>query len=204
MWSGATVAIVGGGPSLDPHDITVAHRNGARVIGVNDAYRFGVGIDLLFWGDFDWYFGTEKHQGHREGVLKWPGIRVTTAHQCAEEPAVHYLIANHSPGLHPPPYLKWYRNSGFSAVALAVLLGAKRIVLLGFDGKRVHGAHNWHVDNVRDVSVDVYQAHQQVAHQLVADVKAWPGAGDVQIWNATPNSAYTAFPITTASQEFPS
>ena len=203
MWKGATVAVVGGGPSLDPRDIVAAHANGARVIGVNDAYVFGVAIDLLFWGDHDWYFGTETHPGHKAGVQKWPGIRVTTAHQCADEPAVNYLIRSQSAGLQLFPALKWYRDSGLSAIALAVSLGAKRIILLGFDGRQIKGQHNWHKDNVREVPSYVFDDHRHSARTLVDDIKHWPGAEDVQIWNASPDSAFDAFPLTNGEQEFP-
>ena len=54
---------------------------GARVIGVNDAYKFGTLVDVCFWGDARWFYGNPDtgHPGHKDRVLKWPGIGVFCA-----------------------------------------------------------------------------------------------------------------------------
>ena len=205
MWDGANVGIIGGGPSLHISDIKHLRERGYRLIGVNDAYRFGVDIDICFWGDGDWYFGNplKKHPGHRSQVQAWPGLRVTIAPECVEEPGVLGLVRWSEPGLHPLPRLHWYQSSGLSAVALAVQLGATKVVLLGFDGKRVEGKHNWHDDNVHDVDDQVFKHHVEQSYKLIDDIKCWPNISTPSIWNCTPNSSYGSFayaPITEVAE----
>jgi len=45
-----------------------------------------------------------------------------------------------------PDFLGWYNNTGATAVGLALRLGARRVVLLGFDMKWAEGdpGHNFH------------------------------------------------------------
>lgn len=196
MWKGATVAIIGGGPSLTKADVEFARCWGCRTIGVNDAYLFGVSIDICFWGDRRWYFGSPEtgHTGHRERVQAWPGIRATCCMDCQDESGVHTLIRDMSPGLHAPPRIKWYANSGWTAVGLAALLGADRIVLLGFDGRSVDGQFNWHPDNVSKVDDTVFNYHRSSGRELANDIQNWPSSRRTIVWNCTPDSAYDAFP----------
>lgn len=196
MWKGASVAIIGGGPSLTIDQIAHVRAAGFRTIGVNDAYQFGVMIDICFWGDRLWYFGNVEtgHPGHREQVQKWPGLKVTSCMDCVDEPNVFTLIRETSPGLHPPPRIKWYANSGWTALGLAVMLGAKRVVLLGFDGCRVNGSLNWHQDNVSAVEDSVFLYHHASGRQCAEDIRSWPDTNNLTIWNCTPETTYNAFP----------
>lgn len=195
MWKGASVAVVGGGPSLTLRQVQAVRNAGFRTIGVNDAYLFGVAIDVCFWGDMRWYFGHSEtgHPGHRERVLKWPGLRVSCSMSCIDEPGVFTMVRYDGPGLTLPPHLRWYANSGLSAIGLATVMGASRIVLLGFDGQRVNGKMNWHDDNVSQPEDSVFKLHRESARQCAADLEQWPGGSPI-VWNCTPDSAYDAFP----------
>lgn len=196
IWKGASVAIVGGGPSLTKEQVAAVRDAGFRTIGVNDAYLFGVAIDICFWGDRLWYFGNpvNGHPGHRERVLKWPGLRVTCCMDCVDEPGVYTLIRERSEGLHPPPRIKWYANSGWTALGLAVMLGARRVVLIGFDGRAQGARYNWHPDNASGADASVFGFHKESGRQCAKDIAAWPDTTGIQIWNCTPGSAYDAFP----------
>lgn len=196
MWKGATVAIIGGGPSLTKEDVELVRSHGCRTIGVNDAYQFGVSIDICFWGDRRWFYGCAEtgHKGHRERVLAWPGLRVTCCMDCQDEVGVYTLIRESSPGLHPLPRIKWYANSGWTAAGLATLLGASRILLLGFDGRFVKGQNNWHSDNVSRVDETVFAYHRSSGREFAEDLQKWPSMTKPTIWNCTPDSAYDAFP----------
>lgn len=243
IWEGATVAVVGGGPSLKDVDLTPVLSK-FRVIGVNDAYKYGVGVDLVYWGDDSWYWGRKgtivacegcgneqlvnlsikemcdespekfkvrcpkckgdrhatvrehDHPGHRTPLLKWPGMKVTTAQRSASEPNTLYLAPWVTPSgtkLVPPPYMGWYGCSGLSAIGLAVMLGASRVVLLGFDGRKAKdGSDNWHPDNVAGpVQMTNYARFRSEADKLMDDLKHWQFP--TQIVNTCMASGYEAF-----------
>lgn len=200
MWEGARVAVIGGGHSLTSEQVRIVRQAGYRTVGVNHAYKLGVNIDICFWGDKDWFYGVDGNPGQSEGVLAWPGLRVTISPECAHESAVCYLIAWNTPGLQPLPRLRWYRSSGLSAIALAAQLGASRIMLLGFDGYAANGQTNWHADNIHPPDDRVFNAHKECARELVRDLAEFPDTKRVQIWNASPGTAYDAFPTTTVEQ----
>lgn len=68
------------------------------------------------------------------------------------------------------------RNSGAGAIALAVYLGARRIVLLGFDAQHTGGRAHWHADhpkglgNAGSVAKWPEQFHQAAARLNGAEV----------------------------------
>ena len=193
MWKGASVAIIGGGPSLVEKDVRLCRVSGCRTIGVNDAYKFGNNIDITFFGDAEWYYGTAHHPGHAQAVQQWPGMRITCDPRLQREAGLICLQKHEGEGIMDFPRLKWYRNSGASAIALAVMLGASRIYLLGFDGMKRKGQHNWHEDNVHDIPEATYLKHQNQMATLAEDVRRYPYNNNATIWNCTPCSAYNCF-----------
>jgi hypothetical protein len=84
-------------------------------------------------------------------------------------------------------------NSGFQALNLAVQFGARKIILVGFDMRLDRGAH-WHgrhgkgLNNPNDkIMAQWRQALNEVPRMLVEY--------GVQIINASPISALTAYPV---------
>jgi hypothetical protein len=79
-------------------------------------------------------------------------------------------------------------SSGHMAVSLVIAMGAKELVLYGFDGRIVGGRSHWH-DRYSERRLEVYASF----------VKAWLGwnaaakAVGVRIVNATPGSAVAEF-----------
>ena len=49
MWDGGECFLLGGGPSL--HEVDVNRLRGRRVIAINQGYKLGDWIDVLFFGD---------------------------------------------------------------------------------------------------------------------------------------------------------
>jgi hypothetical protein len=83
-------------------------------------------------------------------------------------------------------------NSGFQAINLAVQFGAKKIILVGFDmnlgqGMHWHGKHPSKLNNPNVKNV----AHWRRRLDAVAPQIAAVG---VQVLNASPVSALTAYP----------
>lgn len=84
-------------------------------------------------------------------------------------------------------------NSGFQALNLAVQFGAKRIILVGFDmrldlGVHWHGPHGKGLNNPRDI---LFASWRDALNGAAASLA---GLG-VEILNASPVSALTAYPI---------
>jgi hypothetical protein len=129
LYPGATIAIVGGGPSLTRDD--VEHLEGrARVIVVNDGYRLAPWAEILYACDAKWW------TWHRTGLKGFRGRRYGLD-AAARSMGVSILEGTGREGLELRPWgVRTGHNSGYQAINVAVHLGAARIVLLGFDMQR--------------------------------------------------------------------
>lgn len=86
--------------------------------------------------------------------------------------------------------ISWNNNSGASAINVSYWLGAKRIVLLGFDMRMVDGKKNYHTDYKGErKNSSIFERHLRGFQQISEDAKQL----GIEILNATPNSAVTQF-----------
>ena len=95
-----------------------------------------------------------------------------------------------------PGELCWNHSSGGAAVNLAVQLGAKKIILVGFDMKAIDDKHNFHDRypwNKDRPYRDPYRIHKRPWKGIAARAKKM----GVKIINATLGSTIDAFPIMT-------
>jgi hypothetical protein len=86
-------------------------------------------------------------------------------------------------------------SSGYAALNAAVLMGATRIVLVGFDYKRTGGRKNWHGAYTWPQNEN-FASWARAFDPLVA-LFAERG---IEVVNASPDSAMTAFPRMTLEQ----
>jgi hypothetical protein len=129
-WPGATVVCLGTGPSLTQADVD-ACRGRARVIAVNDAYRYAPWADVLYAADQKWW----HFPAQQIGVAQWAGLKYSIVP--TRVPGVTSLRNTGQHGLERDPSgLRTGYNSVYQAVNLAVHLGASRICLLGVDLRR--------------------------------------------------------------------
>lgn len=201
MWADQTVYIIGGGPSVLETPLHLIHDR--PVIGVNDAFTLGPWVDITFFGDDGWW--------NREclNVLRYPGLIVTCLpiKIYTEMKRVKQVkrIKGHL-GLHTKTRdrVKWNENSGAASINLAILLGAAKVVLLGFDfrtdkKKGFREGHNWHKRHTSMPAQDIYKnkfflGFKNIARDLkkLNDSGEWPRK--VEVLNATPESALGVFP----------
>jgi hypothetical protein len=134
--------ILGGGSSLTPEDVNLC-RGKARVLAIKEAHLLAPWADCLYAGDAKWW------RGYR-GAQKFTGLKYTIAQDPNEEPmgdwpGVQVLQNTGTDGLEAEPTgLRTGYNSGYQAIGLAVHLGVRRIVLLGFDcWTGPSGKQNW-------------------------------------------------------------
>lgn len=198
-WEGATVAIIAGGWSLTKSQVATArawrHAGGEPriVMGVNDAYRLAPWIDALYAADPQWW--TMHIRAVRDCYI--PQM-MSQDESAAEQWGLRYTPGVDKHGLSFDPNVIHYGgNSGFQALNIAVLSGARRVVLLGYnmsapDDKPVH----WFGDHPAGLSTNrsypnYVKNFDRAAKQLLAR--------KIEVVNATPNSALQCFPVATAS-----
>ena len=120
LWPGATVALIGAGPSLTPADVDACR--GLRVIAINRAVEWAPWADVLYACDaklWNWIGGAPTFAGLKYGLDP-------------DTPAAWgvSLLRNTGPlGLERDPSgVRTGKNSGYQAINLAVHLGATRIL----------------------------------------------------------------------------
>ncbi len=169
-----------------------------HTIGVNNSYQISSWIDVMFFGDCNWYLQ------HRKVLAEWPGLKVTSCNRFAKKAdkdcdGIKYLGRDKEKkyGLTDNrTMISWNQNSGSAAISMAVHFGVKRIVLLGFDmvlddNKRSHW-HNFHgntTTNKRKKKSPPFALHMMGFEEMAKDAKAL----GVEIVNASPTSAITEF-----------
>jgi hypothetical protein len=191
-WEGQTVVVAAPGPSLTAE---VAERcRGFPVIAVQDAYRLIPWADVLYGCDAAWW---NIHGGRGAGDFageKWSSHDGGTNDKtlAAETYGLHLVAGAHGEGFSTDPAAIHYgSNSGFQAVNLAILWGAARIVLVGFDMRTVDGKRHFFGDHPPGLTNEADFA--SFIPPFVRAAAALPAG--VSIVNATPDSALTCFPM---------
>jgi hypothetical protein len=228
IWEGDDVWILGGGPSVTkqfgiPDDIVNKVRTGesppsvyspymkpihdCHVIGINVSYLIGDWIDMMFFGDAKFYLR------YKQSLAKWPGLKVSCSPSTENVPWIKYLMRDPSrpQGISQRKNcVSWNQNSGASAISLAAHLGAKRIILLGFDmNVDPTGKKHWHnlyksatpppargnIPPKRHkgrviAKIPPFSKHLRGFPEIARNAKAM----GIEILNASPDSAITVFP----------
>ena len=200
IWPDSTVYIIGGGPSILTQDLTVLASK--RVIGVNMAFLLGPWVDIIWYGDKQWY----NLQSPR--ILSYNGLVLTCsaeAQNVRRHPAVKYVGRSKPSGIESKKrtHVAWNGCSGASAISVAYWLGAKKVILLGFDmqidAKNKAAKTHWHDeyplrwDKKKSSHVNPYPKFLLYWPQIMRDAKRL----GLEILNATPNSALNLFPKVT-------
>lgn len=143
LWHGDTCAIIGGGPSAK--DIAIEDLRPVRVIAVNMAFRLADWFDVAFYGD------PQFPHRYGQGIERYPGLVVTVREEHIGRPGIKVVQRSLLTGLSKDPRrLMWNLNSGSCAINLATLLGAGKIILIGFDMQKVEGRNNYHDHYAKD------------------------------------------------------
>lgn len=177
------------GPSLDE---AVAERcRGHRVIAVNDAYRLMPWAEVLYACDTRWW---DVHKG-APGFMgeKWSSHGSVTSNNktpASKRHGLNLVRGKDGDGFSlDPGFIHYGRNSGFQAINLAILFGATRIVLVGFDMRLVEkkrhffGDHKGGLTNHGDPRRWLPE-FQKAARRLPPEIR---------IINCTPGSALACF-----------
>ena len=145
----------------------------------------------MFFGDCRWW------EWHKEEMQKFAGIKTTTCDRHRGKMGIKLLKrVTNEPLAKARDSLSWNKSSGAAAINLAVHLGAKRIILVGFDMQQVDGQSNYHNEHKTNSGRNVYKRFKSRMPLLA---KALQERG-ISVINATPGSALNAFPIMTLEE----
>lgn len=185
---------IASGPSLHPDDVDYC-RGRAKVLCVNDAYRLAPWADYLYAADLGWW----NH--HIESVrAQFRGKCYTLPGKASIQYGLEAIEGKSEPGLgddclhygnywetddEGKPYLESGQNSGFQALNLAFLLGAARVILLGYD-MQASGKTHWFGDHPKQIQRD---------SPYDKFVKAYGSIKGKDIINCTTETALSCFPV---------
>lgn len=211
-WDGATVAIVGCGPSLSDTQcdrLLAAHAIGTiRVIAVNRAWERTPFADLLWGCDARWW----DWESGKRALQQFAGVAATQDSRAAVSyPRLKWLEASEDPDAPEgsaerhggydarPGYVRTGRNGGYQAAHLAIQRGAARLLLVGFDHRAADdGRTHWHERHPRPTSADVYANLMLPCWRTLVRPAADLG---VRVVNVTPGSAIDCFSPSTLAAE---
>jgi hypothetical protein len=138
IWPNSTIACLATGPSLTQADVDYVRGKVDVVIAVNDAYTLAPWADVFYAADGKWW------GWHYKAVKQLSGLKYSIDARSGQYPGVQVLRNLGEDGLSDDPTgVRTGKNSGYQAVNLAVLFGANRIILLGYDmqGGHFFGKH---------------------------------------------------------------
>lgn len=163
-----------------------------KTIAINNSYILAPWADVLYACDKRWWLDNPE-------ALEFKGLKVTLTDPISDK--VHRL--NYSPGQEgtkglslDPTKLRTGRNGGYQSINLAVLFGAKRIILLGIDmrcqkGKPGEMRTHWHAGHKRVLNPSTLESmipHFDTLKQPLKEL-------GVEVINCSPGSAVRAFPL---------
>lgn len=187
------IAVCASGPSLTKDDCDKVREKCDLVIAVNDTWRM-VDADHLYGADFNWW--NKHHAEVREcfdgqcwscetpkktnwGKNSAEGI---TLLRCETDPSVDSGLAT------DPGCVNSGGNSGYQAINLALHLGAKTIILLGFDMCWNGGKAHWFGNHPKGLN------NAEPNKYIAAFRTIKPESHGIEIVNCSRYTALDAFP----------
>lgn len=150
-----------------------------KTIGVNDAYR-RARLDILYACDGPWW-------EHYSGVTEYTGIKVTQDEKAARKFGLFYVRLYDDQVLcREPGYIAGGGNSGYQAINIAYHLGAKRLILLGYD---MGGSHWMKKRPDKFNKNSPFKRWIDSFNKLSEELKA----EGIEVINCSPNSALECF-----------
>lgn len=182
-WRGQTVTVIATGPSLTKDDAQEAVRE-SRVIAVNNAVQWAPGAAALYACDYDWW---------RHNAFAWRdfgGLKFTWCNEAARAFGLIHVPSEQGPGLGRES-IRTGKNSGYQAINLAYLLGAARILLLGFDMQPTGGRLHCHADHrhTHNPTESLFRQWRALMSPLADDL----ASEGVEVINCTRQTALTQF-----------
>lgn len=194
LWPGATIVCVASGPTLAAADVARVRAAALPAIAVNDAIRLAPWAPVLYSSDRRWwrfYRGVPEYAGLRFSVGEKPGAASPIPGAWAA--AITVLRHTGAEGLERDPSgLRTGGNSGYAAINLAVHLGARKLLLLGYQGGTLGGASHFfgrQPSGLNESSETNYTAFRRAFATLAPEL----AAAGIGVRNCTPDTRLDAF-----------
>jgi hypothetical protein len=185
---GGTVVCLASGPSLKEEDVEYVRWRATAIIAVNDTYRLAPFATALMASDAAWWMT------HRKDVESFAGLKYCLEQSAARVEGVKVLRNTGLEGIETDPTgLRTGRNSGAAAINLAVLFGASRIVILGYDMQAPRGDRHSHFFGQHPFPLrrsSNYLLFRQYFDKMVGPLAKL----QVEVINCSRDTALTAFP----------
>ena len=199
---GGTIACIGTGPSLTPLQIEIARRKGFTLFGCNNVHQIVPDLAVLFATNSQWW---DHYWQRDDGPRLHPCEKWTNSDEAAHKYRLNFIRGIDRRGLsRKADRLHHGHSSGFCLLNLAYLMGAERVVLLGYDLKYAadySGRDRKVGSSPRHYFGEYPSALLHWPKMSVKDgvhvelVKQYESArGFVDIVNCTPDSAIDCFP----------
>jgi len=180
------IIIIAGGPSLIREDIEYAEKQNVDILGINDAYRICNRLNYLYACDrrwWNWHWTRVNEIKCRKFALEDMEGRV----------GIEQMQNGGISGLSFEwPTLRTGKNSGYQAINLAILLGYKKLILLGYDMQQDNGKVHWFGDHEGPLINAGWRKYREWIEFYKGMIKELPA--DIEIINATRKTALTCFP----------
>lgn len=193
IWKGQTAYIIGGGSSFSPEYANSLR--GENVIGCNESYQLGGDIvKYCHFLDLPWW------NLHKEGLASYTGIS-TTCNRLVESLGV-LLFKSRPKGIEfsRKDTLGHNRNTGLSAINLAIHLGATRIILFGFDMCSGEDDLTHWYSRSSETNKTTQRMHRRSALEVFEDVEE---KGGIEIINASLISKIPYWPKVSPTEVLP-
>lgn len=192
-WLGEDAFLLCGGTSLNPETVQrLRGRPKANVVAINRSYMIAPWADILFFADDRWW--TEEHVQHRGPLLRsFEGMIATTARHTKSDLLWHLKKispTDKTPLSTDPTTVALESTSTTGALNLAMLKGARRIVLVGCDNRAGDNGRTHHHPEYPWERVD--ESWKIKERELR---RAATGLVGVKVINASPGSALNLWPI---------
>lgn len=154
------------------------------------------GADAMFAMDWKWW--------REYGAAIPPGPEMWTASgHAAKVMSLNFMATETGGGVsRRPGVIRDGGNSGFCAVGLALLFGARRVVLVGYDMQPTAGRLHWHADHdeklLGNPDIAKFRTWRKRFDEMASELPA-----GVEIVNATRDTALTCFPRKSFDACFP-
>jgi hypothetical protein len=185
IFAGQTALIFASGPSLTK--LWSADRPlPLPSIAVADAWRIAPKADALYATDQKWWM-------HHKGVPEFQGVKI--GYQGPGPAGIIWLSGSGREGYDERlGFIRHQWNSGGSSIHLAAQLGARRIVLIGFDFRVIDGRRHFfgeHPREIESISQSRYDSWAELMSELARELER----RKVEVLNATPGSALKTWPF---------
>lgn len=142
-----TIVIAAPGPSLSAADLQAAGKV-APILAIGDAFRLAPEGCAVYHADYDWWAAapTGKAMPNHVSAGLHSSRAFTRSQRAAEQFGLEYVECRSIPGF-GIDRLHSGGNSGYQAINLALLMGAQRIILTGYDYQATGGKKHFFGDH---------------------------------------------------------